>query len=90
MSRPHPQPARAVAAAVILTTALALLSACAPPEGPPGVVTDRSDRWSSATKTRRYSLAVRTTHGDREEFRVSLHTYHRCPRGSHYPACMKG
>ncbi|MFF3633970.1 hypothetical protein [Streptomyces sp. NPDC002250] len=90
MSRPHPQPARAVAAAVILTTALALLYGCAPPGGPPGVVTDKTNRWSSATKARRYSLTVRTTQGDRKEFRVSLHTYHRCPRRSRYPACMKG
>ncbi|WP_405465191.1 hypothetical protein OG783_17670 [Streptomyces jietaisiensis] len=79
-----------LAGAVALATGLALLAGCAPPDGPPGVVVDKTNPWSPATKTRRYFLTVATADGRRTQFRVSLGDYRHCVRGAHYPHCTKG
>ncbi|MGW2644617.1 hypothetical protein ACWC2T_06790 [Streptomyces sp. NPDC001393] len=80
---------RASAAAAMAATTLALLAGCSLPDGPPGVVVDRADRWSSATKSRQYFLTVRTADGSRKEFQVSFGDYDRCPPGPSYPNCAK-
>jgi hypothetical protein len=85
MNRPS-----ALAGAVALAVGAALLAGCAPSDGPPGVVVDKTNPWSPATKTRSYFLTVSTADGRRTQFRVSLGNYRHCVRGAHYPHCTKG
>ncbi|MEU9188623.1 hypothetical protein AB0D14_29620 [Streptomyces sp. NPDC048484] len=77
------------AAALSLTVCIGLLTACGFPDGPPGEVVAKADRWSPATKTRAYFLTVRTEQGERKEFQVHIHDYDHCHHGSAYPDCTK-
>ncbi|MFE7174246.1 hypothetical protein [Streptomyces sp. NPDC057616] len=78
---------RLPAATAIAATALAPLTACTLPDGPPGVVVARADRWSPATQTRHYSLTVRTADGHRKEFPVPVSDFRHCPHSS--PNCKE-
>jgi len=84
MSRP------ARGAVIVTAIAVALLAGCSLPDGPPGEVVSRADRWSPATKSRAYFLTVRTAQGEHEEFQVHIQDYDRCRPGSAYPDCTKG
>lgn len=80
---------RRLTAALTLAASAALLSSCGLPDGPPGVVVAKADRWSSATKSRHYFLTVRTAKGERKEFEAHIDDHERCNRGAHYPACKE-
>ncbi|MGW2832091.1 hypothetical protein [Streptomyces sp. NPDC001286] len=73
----------------VLAAALTALAVGCLPQGPPGVVVERTNAWSPATKSRTYSLTVRTANGERKTFQVPVGDYDRCKRGAHYPNCTK-
>ncbi|MFJ9040426.1 hypothetical protein ACIRF8_28080 [Streptomyces sp. NPDC102406] len=80
---------RRIGAALSITAlGVGLLTGCLP-EGPPGVVVAKDNRWDSATKTRPNYLTVRTANGERKDFKVSVENFDRCTVGEHYPACTK-
>ncbi|MFJ9726854.1 hypothetical protein ACIRP3_29250 [Streptomyces sp. NPDC101209] len=73
----------------VLAAALTALAVGYLPQGPPGVVVERTNAWSPATKSRAYSLTVRTANGERKTFQVPVSDYDRCTRGAPYPNCAK-
>jgi hypothetical protein len=81
---------RRIRALAALTVALAATAVGCLAQGPPGTVVDRSNEWSPATKSRVYSLIVRTSDGQREKFQVLVADYDSCAVGASYPSCTKG
>jgi hypothetical protein len=84
------------AAAVVSVAALALLTGCTLPAGPPGVVVGKSRDYQctgvarNRTCTWSMHLTVRKDDGSTHRFRVSIPDYNHCFRHSRYPNCTKG
>ncbi|ARF56629.1 hypothetical protein [Streptomyces gilvosporeus] len=73
--------------AVPVLAVLLGLTACEPAPGPAGRVIGKETAYRPATKTRDWTLTVRTVDGRTVRFEVSPGAYDACPRGSAYPAC---
>ncbi|RXS83783.1 hypothetical protein EST92_13025 [Streptomyces sp. TM32] len=74
---------------LLAPAALLALAACTPPPGPAGRVVDKATTYRPATKTRDWTLTVRTADGHTARFTVSPAVYDACRRGSSYPACTR-
>ncbi|MFJ6566725.1 hypothetical protein ACIQNU_04850 [Streptomyces sp. NPDC091292] len=75
---------------------LAVLAGCSLPQGPPGVVIDKSRAYQctgvrkNRTCTWSMHLTVRQEDGSTRRFRVSIPDYTHCVRGARYPTCTNG
>ncbi|MFF3891784.1 hypothetical protein ACFYY3_00990 [Streptomyces sp. NPDC001812] len=78
--------ARGVATAALLVLAV---TACQPPPGPAGTVTDRDRTYKAATKQWEYALTVRRPDRTTATFKVTRSTYRACPARSAYPTCTE-
>ncbi|MFJ2259492.1 hypothetical protein ACIOKD_14320 [Streptomyces sp. NPDC087844] len=81
---------KTIPAAVLSVLAVLTVSACQPPQGPAGTVTERHDTYWSATKQWTYKLTVRRPDGSTATFKVLRNTYRACPEQSAYPTCTGG